>query len=310
MTLLQSFSEDLRALVAQVAPAVVGVQHSRGQGSGFFITPDGFVLTNQHVVKGVRRAEVRLAGGETLSAEVVGQDAPTDLAVLRAPAQDLKSLPLAFDVPLEVGSLVVAIGNPYRFEGSVSLGVVSALGRTLPAPGGRPLENLVQTDAAINPGNSGGPLVDPWGRSVGVTTAMVPFAQGIGFAVPAATAHWVAALLIQRGSIERPYLGLAGRAEALPAALAQALGQPRAVRVVSVESGTPAARAGVQPGDLLLSVQGERLASVDDLQRLLVYAAGEVALGLYRRGAQRTLTPSRRPPVAPPRAAQGARTLN
>ena len=300
MTFLQRFSADLTALVAQAAPAVVGVQHRQGQGSGFLISPDGFVLTNNHVVRDAWRTEIRFRSGEAFDAEVVGTDAATDLAVLRTQAAN-PHLTFAHDTAPLVGALVVAIGNPYRFEGSVSFGVVSALGRTLAVPSGAPLENLVQTDAAVNPGNSGGPLVDAWGRVVGVTTAVVPFAQGIGFAVPATTAHWVAAHLIQRGAITRPYVGIAGRAEDLPQALAQDLGQTRALRVVRVEPGTPAERAGLQPGDLLLRAGGVELDSVDDLQRQLVVTAGpEIELELFRKGRRHlsTLVPSQpRPPV-------------
>lgn len=258
---MQKFSSDLTALVAQAAPVVVGVRHRQGQGSGFLISPDGFALTNNHVVRGARRAEVRFRTGEVARAKVVGTDAATDLAVLRIGADDLPYLNFAHDVAPLVSAPVVAIGNPYRFEGSVSFGVVSALGRSLAVPSGAPLENLAQTDAAVNPGNSGGPLVDAWVRVMGVTTAVVPF-EGIGFAVPAATAHWVAAQLIQRGAVTRPYVGIVGRAEDLPQTLAEELGQARALRVVRVET----------------------LGSVDDLQRQLVFSEGrELELELLRK---------------------------
>ncbi len=302
MTFLQGFSADITALVAQAAPAVVGVHHRRGQGSGFLISPDGFVLTNDHVVRGARRAEVRFRTGEVTHAEVVGSDAATDLAVLRTQADDLPYLNFAHDVAPLVGAPVVAIGNPYRFEGSVSFGVVSALGRSLAVPSGALLENLVQTDAAVNPGNSGPPLVDAWGRVMGVTTAVVPFAQGIGFAVPAATAHWVAAQLIQRGAITRPYVGIVGRAEDLPRTLAEELGQARALRVVRVEPDTPAAGAGLEAGDLLLRAGGVTLGSVDDLQRQLVFSEGrELEFDFLRKGRRQlsrlAASPERRPAV-------------
>lgn len=313
MTLLQRLSADLTALVAEAAPAVVGVGHAQGHGSGFLISTDGFVLTNNHVVGRAERAEVRFRTGETARAEVVGTDALTDLAVLQVDGGSTSHLSFAHDAPLEVGSPVVAIGDPYRFEGSVSFGVVSALGRTLAAPGGGVLENLVQTDAAVNPGNSGGPLVDAWGRVVGVTTAVVPFAQGIGFAVPAETAHWVAAQLIGRGSISRPVIGIAGRAEALPPALTQTLGQGRALRVVGVEPGTPAARAGLRVGDLLLRADGTPLGSVGAFQRQLVVSNGrEVALELYRSGQRLTFSLAALPtkPPAAERPAPPSRVLN
>lgn len=313
MTLLQQLSADLTALVAQAAPAVVGVRHAQGQGSGVLISPDGFVLTNHHVVGRSSQTEVRFRTGEVARAEVVGSDAPTDLAVLRVGGSVTDYLSFAHEEPLEVGAPVVAIGDPFRFEGSVSFGVVSALGRTLAAPGGGMLENLVQTDAAVNPGNSGGPLVDAWGRVVGVTTAVVPFAQGIGFAVPAETAHWVSSQLIQRGGVARPYVGIAGRAEELPLALAKELGQPRALRVVQVEPGTPASRSGLRAGDLLLTANGAPLGSVGAFQRQLVVTDGrEVGLELYRNGRRSSLSllPVQANPPAQRRDASAPRVLN
>jgi serine protease Do len=202
VSLLEKLSGELEALVARATPGVVGVEQGEGQGSGVVLAPDGYLLTNRHVIRG-GRPRVRFATGETSRAEVVGHDAPTDLAVLRVEDRDLPVLPLA-EGPLQVGQLVVAIGNPLRFERSVSLGVISALDRSLPAGRGVLLEGLIQTDAAINPGNSGGPLVDAAGRVVGINTAIIPWAQGIGFAIPARTASWVAAHLIQHGEIRRP----------------------------------------------------------------------------------------------------------
>ncbi len=313
MSFLQQFSADLTALVAQAAPAVVGVQHRQGQGSGFLISPDGFVLTNNHVVRNARCTEVRFRNGKVFEAEAPGTDAATDLAVLRTQTANLPYLNFAHDVAPLVGTPVVAIGNPYRFEGSVSFGVVSALGRSLAVLSGPALENLVQTDAAVNPGNSGGPLVDAWGRVAGVTTAVVTSAQGIGFAVPAATAHWVAGHLVQRGAITRPYVGVAGRAEDLPRALAHNLEQARALRVVRVEAGTPAERAGLQPGDLLLRSGGAELGSVDDLQRQLVVTAGqEIELEPFRKGRRHlsTLVPSPPRPRVIESAPSHPRVLN
>jgi serine protease Do len=239
MTYLQQFSTDLKTLVATAAPAVVGIEHGKGQGTGMVLTQDGYILTNRHVVGEAKNVGVRLAGYGKISGEVVGRDVATDLAVVRVENASLTTLPLT-KKPIEVGEIAVAIGNPFRFEGSVSLGIVSALDRTLPLGQGKLIEGLIQTDAAVNPGNSGGPLLDAWGNVMGVTTAIIPFAQGIGFAVPASTATWVAALLIQRGSIERPYLGIAGRSETLPIFLAQEVGQAKGVRVLEVNTNTPA----------------------------------------------------------------------
>ncbi|MFZ5481382.1 MAG: S1C family serine protease, partial [Myxococcota bacterium] len=230
MTLLSLLSRDLEALVARVSPAVVGVAHGRGRGSGFVLAPDGFVVTNAHVVQGAKEVRVELAG-EDLAAKVVGVDATTDVAVLKADATDLVALPLADRAHVRVGQIVVAIGNPLRFDRSVSLGVVSATDRALPARRGRPLEGLIQTDAAINPGNSGGPLVDAEGEVVGISTAIVPWAQGLGFAVPAHTAGWVASVLMRHGEVRRPVLGVHARSVDLDA---RKTGRSRALHIVEV----------------------------------------------------------------------------
>jgi serine protease Do len=289
MTLLQQLSGDLEALVARTAPAVVGLEHRQGQGSGLVLTPDGYLLTNAHVMGQRQKARVYLASGERLKGQLVGSDPTTDLAVLRVQADKLPSLPLATRAPA-VGQVVIAMGNPLRLAGSVSLGVISALDRSLPTQGVL-LEGLLQTDAAINPGNSGGPLVDAWGEVVGINTAIIPWAQGIGFAIPAQTAAWVAALLIQHGEVRRRYLGIAARGEALDPALAQQAGQPKAVRVLEVRPASPAASAGLVPGDLLLRMDGAALASVNDLQRGLVFAGdGEVRLELWRSGQRHALS--------------------
>ncbi|MBF5046243.1 trypsin-like serine protease [Aggregicoccus sp. 17bor-14] len=288
--MLQRFSDELEALVAQASPAVVGVEHARGHGSGLVLTPDGYVLTNAHVVKGgARRLRVVLAGGETRRAERVGTDALTDLAVVRVEgAAGLPTLPLAEAKDVRVGQLVVAIGNPFHLEQSVTLGVVSAVERTLPVAPGVVLEGLLQTDCAINPGNSGGPLLNARGQVVGLSTLVLPYAQGIGFAVSATTATWVAALLIQKGSVERRLLGISAVAMALSPARAAEAGQARAVRVVQVGEGSAAARAGVQAEDLLLALDGHPVGSVDDVQRLLCLSAGEeVQLALLRGGTRR-----------------------
>ncbi|HZY06004.1 MAG TPA: trypsin-like peptidase domain-containing protein [Anaeromyxobacteraceae bacterium] len=285
MSRLSDLSSDLADLVAHASPGVVGLERRRGQGSGVALTPDGYVLTNAHVAGRSGRLGVRLPGGEEAPGEVVGADERTDLAVVRAEARGLATLPLAEDRSLRVGELVLAIGNPLGFERSVSVGVVSALYRALPTPQGGLLDGLVQTDAAVNPGNSGGPLLDAEGRVVGVTTAMIPWAKGMGFAVPARTASWVAAVLMQHGEVRRPFLGIAVRGEELAPALAHELGHPRGVRVLRVEAGTPAERASLAERDLLLSANGSPLDTLDDLQRVLVLSAPpEVKLDLVRRG--------------------------
>ena len=297
MTPLAALSADLADLVARASPSVVGVEHRGGQGSGLVLAPDGLVLTNAHVARGGGgRLGVRLPGGDAARAERVGEDPRTDLAVIRVEARGLSPLPLA-DRPLRVGELVIAIGNPLGFERTVTLGVVSALHRQLPSPGGQ-LDGLVQTDAAVNPGNSGGPLLDAEGRVAGVTTAMVPWAHGLAFAIPARTAAWVAAVLLRDGTVRRPFLGIAARGEDLAPDLARTLGSERALRIVRVEAASAADQGGLREGDLLLSASGSPVEGVDDLQRALVLAgAPEVTLEVAREGALRTLAV--RPDPAP-----------
>jgi len=285
MTSLARFSRDLAHLVAAASPSVVGVEHRRGQGSGLVIAGDGWVLTNAHVA-GRGPLGVRLPGGERVRAVLAGADARTDLAVLRVEAGPLAPLPLADDRRLEPGEIVVAIGNPLGFERSVSLGVVSALHRSLPAAGGF-IDGLVQTDAAVNPGNSGGPLLDAEGRVVGITTAMVPRAHGLGFAVPSRTAAWIAAVLLRQGEVRRPFLGVQVRGEELAPPLDRELGRRRAVRVVGVEPGAPGQRGGLRAGDLLLAANGAEVLALDDLSRAMVLSGADALdLELWRAGAR------------------------
>jgi serine protease Do len=297
---LAQLSHDLASLVARAAPSVVGLGHRRGQGSGMVLAADGYVLTNSHVARAAGSLGVRLADGVTLTGELVGADDHTDLAVVKVPARLPEPLVLAEAQPLSVGQLVVAIGNPLGFERSVSLGVVSALFRSLPTNAGGLLEGLIQTDAAVNPGNSGGPLVDAEGRVVGITTAMIAYASGIGFAVPASTASWVAAVLIQKGEVNRPYLGITARGEDLGGQLAVLTGQARAVRVLGVGTGTPASDSGLRKDDVLLSANGRPVATVDDLQRVLVLSGPEVRLAIRRGDEDRQLLirPAPRPRAA------------
>ncbi len=257
MSPLELFSDELELLVGRTAPGVVALEHRRGHGTGIALTPDGYVLTNAHVVRGVRHAQVRFWDGQTAESEVVGADDASDLAVVRTGRAGLTVLPLASGPRVKVGQVVVAMGHPFGFERSVTLGVVSALERRLPGRDGAVLDGLIQTDAAINPGNSGGPLLSVRGEVVGVNTAMLPYAQGIGFAVPAATASWVAALLLRHGTVRRRFLGIAAKNETLAAELAGRVGQPRGVRVVEIGRGSPAALAG--PGGRRSAAQGERL---------------------------------------------------
>ncbi len=295
MSPLQQLSQDLAGLVARASPAVVGIERRRGQGSGVVLAQDGYVLTNAHVAGRGGPMRVRLSGASAVEGETVGADERTDLAVVRARAASLPTLPLS-ERRLAVGEIVVAIGNPLGFERSITMGVVSALYRSLPTPQGGLLDGLVQTDAAVNPGNSGGPLLDADGRVVGITTAMIPYARGIGFAIPAHTASWIAAVLIQHGEVRRPFLGVAVRGEELEPGLASSVGHLRSVRVLRVEAGSPAEHAGLAEGDLLLAANGSPVDTLDDLQRVLVLSAPpEIALEVQRGGGRRTLAIRPRP---------------
>ena len=302
MSRLSEFSDELESLVESSAPSVVAVEHGRGQGSGIIVSGDGYVVTNAHVVGGRSGVlSVRLAGGEELPADVVGEDHASDLAVLRVGARGLPNLSLDETRRLRVGQIVVAIGNPLRFERSVSLGVVSAIDRSLPGHGRRPFEGLVQTDAAINPGNSGGPLLDARGAVVGINTAVIPRANGLGFAIPAHTAAWVTAVLIRDGRIERPLLGISAQGVELGPKVAAEVGQTRALRVHAVSRASPASSAMLRAADLLLAANDTPLYSVDDLQRVLVLSRGsEVTLRVRRDGQPLSLsvTPRLEPKAA------------
>ncbi|HEV2972946.1 MAG TPA: trypsin-like peptidase domain-containing protein [Pirellulales bacterium] len=242
-----------------------------GSGSGFVFAPDGFILTNSHVVHNAEHIEATFADGRQLQAEMVGDDPETDLAVVRVAANGLASAQFGDSRTLRPGQLVVAIGNPYGFQFTVTAGVVSALGRSLRARSGRLIDNIIQTDAALNPGNSGGPLVSSRGEVVGVNTAMILPAQGLCFAIASSTAEFVASRLIKDGRVRRAYLGLAGQNVPLPRHLIRFhnLLTNGGVLVVSVEEKSPAEQAGLQQGDVLIEFAGEKLTTIDDLHRLL-----------------------------------------
>jgi S1-C subfamily serine protease len=297
VSLLSELSRELSALAAAGAAGVVGLEHRRGQGSGIVLSPDGYILTNAHVARAGGALRVRRRGAPVAPAELIGADERTDLAVVRTRDAGPPPLALADSRRLQVGQLVMAIGNPFGFDRSVSLGVVSALFRELPTRSGI-LEGLIQTDAAVNPGHSGGPLLDMDGHVVGINTAMLTTA-GIGFAVPAHTASWVAAVLIQHGEVRRPYLGIRARSEELDPVLARDAGQARGVRVVGVEPGTPAADGGLSGGDLLLAANDAPVATLDDLARVLVLARPiSVDVDVLRGGARRRLVVRPQPRAA------------
>ncbi len=272
---LDAYSQAVVRAVERAGPAVVRVGPSRGggrprhgTGSGVVITPDGYVLTNHHVVQGTRQVEVGLQDGRMLAALRVGEDPHTDLALLRVPVDGLPAAELGDSARLRVGQLVVAIGNPLGFSTTVTAGVVSALGRTLYSQTGRLIENVIQTDAALNPGNSGGPLVDAWGRVVGINTAVIAGAQGLCFAIPVNTARWVASELLLHGRVRRAYLGVAAEPVVVDrrAAVAHGLESTHAARLVHVEPGAAADRAGLRAGDVVVRAGGRAVHGPEDLQ--------------------------------------------
>jgi serine protease Do len=275
---LDAYSRTVSSVAERLAPSVANLRVARhvrggrvydGGGSGVVLTPDGFLITSAHVVaRSSGPVRATLDDGRELEAEVMGADPFSDLAVLRAAARDLAPAELGDAEGLRVGQLVVAIGNPHGFGGSVTAGVVSALGRSLTTQAGRIVENVIQTDAALNPGNSGGALADGLGRVIGINTAVAGIGLGLAVPVDAATRTIVAALMTE-GRFRRAYIGLTGGSRPLPPRLAARLGRATALEVVDVVAGSPAARAGLRPEDLILEVGGTPVEGVGDMQRLM-----------------------------------------
>jgi S1-C subfamily serine protease len=296
-----AYSRTVSSVAERVGPSVVRVEvggrergrggaRGGGQGSGFLFTPDGFLLTNSHVVHGATNIEVALPDGHASRGYLVGEDPHTDLAVVRIYGAETAGAPLGASKRLRVGQLVVAIGNPYGFAWTVTAGVVSALGRTLRTQSGRLVEDVVQTDAALNPGNSGGPLVDSRGEVIGVNTAMILPAQGICFAIGIDTAKLVAATLIHEGRVRRAYLGLAGHTVPLLRRLVwhHKLDVEHGVLVASLQRGAPADKGGLREGDVIVGFAGESVSGIDDLHRMLVGdRVGKPVEVVALRGAQR-----------------------
>ncbi len=275
--LLDAYSQAVIGVVRTVGPAVVSVSWGRrtgdrsAAGSGFLLTPDGFALTNSHVVNGRSRVLALTDEGDAIQADLIGDDPATDLALIRLAARDLPYAELGDSEKLQAGQLVIAIGNPLGFQSTVSTGVVSAVGRALRSQQGRLIENIVQHTAPLNPGNSGGPLVDSRGRVVGINTAIIALAQGLGFAVPANTARWVIQELLVHGSVRRLSLGITAATVVLPRRLVRSLDllADQGVGVQEVLPGGPARAAGLRAEDVIVAVNGRCVSGVDDLHRLL-----------------------------------------
>ncbi|HEV2712255.1 MAG TPA: trypsin-like peptidase domain-containing protein [Gaiellaceae bacterium] len=279
---LDAYSQVVTSVAERLAPSVANLRVSRrvrggrrldGAGSGVVITPDGFLLTSAHVVERTDGSgQASFVDGRELAFEIVGSDPLSDLAVLRLDTRDVTSAELGDATQLRVGQLVVAIGNPNGFAGSVTAGVVSALGRSLPVRSRRQfrlVENVIQTDAALNPGNSGGALADGQGRVVGINTAVAGIGLGLAVPIDGGTRRIIAALM-RDGRFRRAYIGIAGGSRPLPPRLAAQLGRETAVEVVDVAEGSPAAQAGLRPEDLIVALDGAVIEGVDDLQRLMV----------------------------------------
>lgn len=315
-SLLDAYSQAVVEVAEKVSPAVVNIntifkrgpvppwlmpEGPKGLGSGMVITPDGFILTNSHVVHDAEKLEITLSDGRTLPATLVGEDPQTDLAVIRLNVEGLPDVKLGDSSALKVGQLVIAIGNPFGFQATVTTGVVSALGRSLRAQTGRLIENIIQTDAPLNPGSSGGPLVNSKGEVIGINTAVIFGAQGLCFAIPVNTAKTVAGMLIKSGKVTRGYLGISGQVRPLHRRLVRyhKLKADSGVFVVAVEPEGPARQAGIREGDIVVFFDKQPVKSVDDLHKYLAEKpiGREYVITILRNGEKLDLkvTPTESP---------------
>jgi S1-C subfamily serine protease len=276
-SMLDTYSRTVVGVAERISPAVVNIsilkvkKEISGTGSGLIIAPDGYVLTNEHVIHGANLIEVRLNDGRAFDAQIVGTDQATDTGVLRIPGSDLPCAQLGDSQNLKVGQLVVAVGNPLGFQCTVTAGVISALGRALRSTTGRLIENVIQTDAALNPGSSGGPLVDSRGEVIGMNTAIIYPAQGLCFSIPMNTVKRVVQMLISKGKVSRGYLGIIAQPAPLVRRTVRTLGLQResGIRVVDVAPRSPAAHAKIMKNDIILGIAGNVIANVDELHRFL-----------------------------------------
>lgn len=282
--LLDAYSKTISAVVSRVAPSVVNIRVTTkngraGGGSGFIIARDGFILTNSHVVQGATTLEVTLHDGRSYTGEIIGTDPEADLAVIRTDAPELHAVRFANSAAIRVGQIAVAVGSPYGFNQTVTAGIVSALGRSMPSESGRLMDDIIQTDAALNPGNSGGPLLNSAGEVIGVNTAVILPAQGICFAIASNTAHFVAGWLIRDGRIRRSSIGFAGQNVMLHPRLARFHSLPvkSGVQITEISPRSPASVAGLKEGDIIVGFKGQPIATIDALHKRLVASEIDVA---------------------------------
>jgi S1-C subfamily serine protease len=303
--LLDAYSETVINVTRMASPAVVNIRihkdtQGRGReqqpagGSGFIISPEGFIVTNDHVAEGNGRIEVELQDGNIYEAEVTGLDPYTDLAVLKIYTSNLPKISFQNTEPVRVGQVAIALGNPYGFQCTVTAGVVSALGRTLKTKSGRSIDNVIQTDTALNPGNSGGPLLDSRGRVIGVNTAIIYPAQGLCFAISAGTAEYIVGKLMMEGRIRRAFLGIAGQFISLPLRVVHyyKLDTASGVRVEQLERSRKFANHALQKGDIIIGFNGQAVSGIDSLQRLLdeQTIGKEMDMDILRRGRKQAVT--------------------